>query len=291
MRQFLRYLPLSLLLILSTIGSAWSSGANNNPVSSANNTAVSSANNTAVSSANNTAVSSANNTAVHVDDSRLEKLLADYENWAINVATEQLPSEGNNCLMKTGSVIFLWTPFGEGTVTQTCDIKSGIPIIFPFYSGWCDNGNTGLYGVQDYKKISDCALDADKGIVTMQAWLDGKEIVNIKVNNKDVYNLKLLNDKYAGNEYYKVIKTPSFFDLTVTNKSQFASEEYEKPEDFQSSPYTYKAVAHCFCGIVTKLSPGNHELRYKTIIEGTAGLAGDKGWDQEYDMTYKLNVK
>jgi hypothetical protein len=267
MRLFLRCLSLSLLLILSTIGFASSTGVNN------------------------TAVNVANNTAVNIDDNRLEKLLDEFMNWAINVPTGQLPSESNQCLMRTDSVILLWSPFGEGTVTQTCDIRSGIPILFPFYTGWCDNGNNGLYGVQDYKKISDCALDADKGIVTMQAWLDGKEIINTKVDNKDVNNLNLVYDKYPGNEYYKVIKTPSFFDLNVTNKSQFASEQYEKPEDFQSSPYTYKAVAHCFCGLVTGLTPGNHELRYKTIITGTGGISGEKGWDQEYDITYKLNAK
>lgn len=267
MRLFLTSLSLSLLLILSNIGSAWSSGANN------------------------TAVNGANNTAINVADSRLEKLLAEFNNWAVNLPTEQLPEEGNQCLIKTGSVNLLWTAFGVGTITQTCDIKSGTPLFFPFYEGWCDNGSTDLYGVQDYKKILDCALDSDKGIVTMQAWLDGKEIVNTKVNNKDVHNLKLVYDKYPSNKYYKVILTPSFFDLTLTNKSRFASEGYEKPEDFQTSPHTYKAVAHCFCGLVTNVTAGPHEIRYKTVIEGTGGIAEGKGWDQEYDITYKLNVK
>jgi hypothetical protein len=273
MRLLLTCLYLSLLLILSTIGNVWSSGANNTAV---NNTAV-----------NNTAV---NNTAVNADDKSLQKLLAEYYNWNVNVPTEQLPEEGNQCAIKPGPVNFLLDPFSKGTVSQTCDIKLGSPLFFPFYGGWCDNGSD-LYGVQDYKKMLDCALDSDKGIVTMTAWLDGKEIVNTKVNNEDVYNLKVLNDKYPGNKYYKLILTPSLVDLTLTNKSRFASEGYEKPEDFQSSPYTYKAVIHCFCGLVTGLSPGNHELRYKTIIEGSAGLAGDKGWDQETDVTYKLNVK
>jgi hypothetical protein len=282
MRLFLTCLSLSLLLILSTIGSAWSSGTNN--------TVVNGTNSTAINGTNSTAVSGANNTAVNFDDTSLQKLLAEYYNWNVNVPTEQLPEEGNQCAIKPGPVNFLLDPFSKGTVSQTCDIKSGSPMFFPFYGGWCDNGSD-LYGVQDYKKILDCALDSDKGIVTMTAWLDGKEIVNTKVNNKDVYNLKVLNDKYPGNKYYKLILTPSLVDLTLTNKSRFASEGYEKPEDFQSSPYTYKAVIHCFCGLVTGLSPGNHELRYKTIIEGSAGLAGDKGWDQETDITYKLNVE
>jgi hypothetical protein len=268
-------LSLSLLLILSTIGSVWSSSANN----------------TAVNGANNTAVNGANNTAVNFNETSLQKLLAEYSNWNINVPTEQLPEEGSQCVIKPGSVNFLLDPFSKGTVSQTCDIKSGSQLFFPFYGGWCDSGNPDLYGVQDYKKMLNCTLDSDRGIATMQAWLDGKEIVNTKVNNKDVNNPTLVYDKYPGNDYYKVILTPSFFDLTLTNKSRFASQAYEKPEDFQSSPYTYKAVAHCFCGLVTNVTAGTHELRYKTIIEGSAGLAGDKGWDQETDITYKLNAR
>jgi len=272
MRLFLTCISLSLLLVLSTIGSVWSSGNNNSVVNGANNTAV-------------------NNTALNADDSSLQKLLAEYYNWNPNIPTEQLPEEGNQCVLKPGPVNFLLDPFSKGTVSQTCDMKAGSPLFFPFYGGWCDNGSEGLYGVQDYKKLADCALDSDRGIVTMQAWLDGKEIVNTQVNNKDVNNLKLVYDKYPGNKFYKLILTPSLFDFTMTNKSRFATEGYEKPEDFQASPYTYKAVAHCFCGLIPDLTPGNHELRYKTIIEGSAGLAGDKGWDQETDVAYKLNVK
>ena len=289
MRLVLTCLSLSFVLIVSTISSAWSSSANNTAVNNTavNNTAV---NNNAVNNnaVNNTAV---NNTAVNADDISLQKLLAEFYNWSVNIPTEQLPEEGNQCLIKPGPVNFLVDPFSKGTVSQTCDIKSGSPLFFPFYGGWCDNGSEGLYGVQDYKTLSDCALDADRGIVTMQAWLDGKEIVNTKVNNKDVFNSKLVYDKYPGNKYYKLVKTPSLVDLTITNISRFASEGYEKPEDFQSSPYTYKAVIHCFCGLVTGLTPGNHELRYKTVIEGSAGLAGDKGWDQETDVTYNLHTR
>jgi hypothetical protein len=263
------------VLILSTIGSAWSSGANS----------------TVINGTDSTVVNATNNTAVNFNDTSLQKLLAEYHNWDLNIPTDQLPEEGNQCVIKTGPVNFLLDPFGKGTFSQICDIKSGSSLFFPFYSGWCDNGSEDLYGVQDYKKLSDCALDSDRGIVTMVAWLDGKEIINTKVNNKDPNNLKLVYDKYPGNKYYKLIKTPSFFDLTLTNKSRFVSEGYEHPEDFQSSPYTYKAVAHCFCGLVPNLFPGNHELRFKTIIEGSAGLVDQKGWDQETDVTYKLNVK
>jgi hypothetical protein len=124
----------------------------------------------------------------------------------------------------------------------------------------------------------------------MTAWLDGNKIVDIKVNNKDVYNLKVLTDSFPQNEFYKVILTPSFFNLTLTNASRFATTSYEKPEDFQSSPAIYKAVSHCFCGLISNITAGDHELRYKTVIEGTGGVAEGKGWDQETDVTYKLKV-
>ena len=228
--------------------------------------------------------------SVNFEKSRLDGLLAEYNNWNINLPTERLPEEGNQCVIKPGEVNLLLDPFSKGTVTQTCDIKKGTSLFFPFYDGWCDNGNHDIYGEQSYKKILDCALDADKGIVTMTAWWDGNKIVDIKVDNKDVNNLKVLSDSFPQNQIYKVILTTRFFNLTVTNASRFATTSYEKPEDFQSSPATYKAVGHCFCGLISNITTGNHELRYKTVIEGTGGVAEGKGWDQETDVTYKLKV-
>ena len=70
-----------------------------------------------------------------------------------------------------------------------------------------------------------------------------------KVDNKDVNNLKVLTDSFPQNEFYKVVLTPNFFNLTVTNASRFATTSYEKPEDFQSSPVIYRSVGHCFCRI------------------------------------------
>jgi hypothetical protein len=101
----------------------------------------------------------------------------------------------------------------------------------------------------------------------MTAWWDGNKIVDIKVDNKVVNNLKVLSDSFPQNQIYKVILTPRFFNLTVTNASRFATTSYEKPEDFQSSPATYKAVGHCCCGLMSNITTGNHELRYKTVMD------------------------
>lgn len=230
------------------------------------------------------------NASATFDKAKLEGLIADYVNWNVNVPTEQLPEEGSQCVIKSGEVNLLLDPFSKGTVTQTCDIKNGTSLFFPFYEGWCDNGGYDLYGTQSYKKLLDCTLDSDKGIVTMTAWWDGNKIVDTKVDNKDVYNLKVISDSFPQNPFYKVILTPSFFNLTLTNASRFATTAYEKPEDFQSSPFIYKSLGHCFCGIISNVTAGDHELRYKTVIEGTGGVAEGKGWDQETDVTYKLRV-
>jgi hypothetical protein len=117
MRLFLTCFSLSLLLILSTIGNVWSSGANN----------------TAIKGTNNTAVNGTNKTAVNFDDTTLQKLLAEHYNWNANLPTAQLPEEGNQCVIKPGPVNFFLDPFSKGTVSQTCDIKSGSPLFFPFY--------------------------------------------------------------------------------------------------------------------------------------------------------------
>ena len=80
------------------------------------------------------------------DKKGLEQLDAEYVNWNVNVATEELPEEGNNCLIKAGEVNFLLDPFYKGTVSQNCDIKAGSSLFFPFYEGWCDNGSRDMLG-------------------------------------------------------------------------------------------------------------------------------------------------
>jgi hypothetical protein len=79
--------------------------------------------------------------SVNFEKSRLDALLAEYTNWNINLPTERLPEEGKQCVIKPGEVNLLLDPFSKGTVTQTCDIKKGTSLFFPFYDGWCDNGN------------------------------------------------------------------------------------------------------------------------------------------------------
>ena len=67
----------------------------------------------------------------------------------------------------------------------------------------------------------DCTLDANRGLVTMNAYLDDKKIVDVMIDNTDVHNLRVLYNKSLDN-YYKGIRPTNFFDLTVTNNTQFA---------------------------------------------------------------------
>jgi hypothetical protein len=225
------------------------------------------------------------------DNIKFEKLVAEFLDWWANVPFEEDPQQlVNPCVIhETDSVIFLHDPFEMGNIKDICTIPHK-SLFFPFYIGWCTNGHTDLYGTNSYEKLLKCTLDSNRGIVTMTAHLDDKKIVDLLIDNTDVNNLKVrYNNSLAG--YYKEIGPTNFFDLTVTNKTQYTS--YEKPHDFASSPVKYKAVAYCFCGFIDKdkISKGNHQLTYYTKIEGSGGLDKTKGWDHESKITYILTVK
>lgn len=220
-----------------------------------------------------------------------EKLVSDYLNWWINVPVEEDPQQLENpCVIKeTDSIIFLHDPFEMGEIKNTCTIPHK-SLFFPFYIGWCDNGNQGYYRTESYNKLLECTLDANRGLVTMNAYLDNKKIVDVRIDNTDIHNLKVLYNNSLDNDY-KEIGPTNFFDLTLTNKTQF--QNYEKPQDFASSPAKYKAVAYCFCGFIDKnqITPGNHQLSYYTKIEGSGGLDKTKGWDHESKITYILRIE
>ena len=189
-----------------------------------------------------------------------EKLVTEFLNWWVNVPVEEDPQQLENpCVIhNTDSVIFLHDPFEMGDIKNTCTIPQK-SLFFPFYIGWCDNGAQGFYGTDSYDKLLECALDANRGLVTMNAYLDDKKIVDVLIDNTDVHNLRVLYNNSL-DSYYKEIGPTDLFDLTITNKTQYAN--YEKPEDFASSPAKYKAVAYCFCGFIDKdkITPGNHQV-------------------------------
>jgi hypothetical protein len=227
----------------------------------------------------------------NITNINFEKLVIEYLNWWANVPFEEDPQQLDNpCVIhSSGSFIYLHDPFEMGNIKNTCTIPQK-SLFFPFYIGWCDNGNIGFYGIESYDKLLECALDANRGLVTMNAYLDDKNIIDVMIDNTDVHNLKVLHNNSLDN-HYKEIGPTDLFTLTITNKTQYTN--YEKPQDFESSSAKYKAVAYCFCGFIDKdeLPPGNHQLSYYTKIEGSGGLDVTKGWDHESKITYILTVE
>jgi hypothetical protein len=231
--------------------------------------------------------------ASNSDSIDFEKLLAMYWNWWLNLPEEANPTEDdgqtvkNKCVIhNAGSVVFLLDSFSLKNFNQECEIPVGSSIFFPFYTAWCDNGIKDLYGEKSYERVLNCALDDDRGIVTMEAWLDGKKIIDVVVDNTDIHNLKVLKNNLPQSTYYKEIRTSSFYNQTVTNKTQYT--DHEKPEEFRSSPAIYQGVAHCFCGFISNMSNGDHELVYHTDLKGSTGADGS--WDFESEVTYKFSV-
>jgi len=173
---------------------------------------------------------------------------------------------------------------------QTCKIKSGTSLFFPFLLGWCDTASKGFYGKTSYPELLDCALKSDKGIITMEALLDKSKIIDIQVDNTDFNKSRILNPNLAVKENYHEIITPSLFNLTISKNTRMPSDSYEHPEEFESKPVIYKAAAQCFCGYVGNLTAGNHELVYKTTIKGSQGTSGGSQ-DQITTIVYNLNVQ
>ena len=140
------------------------------------------------------------------------------------------------------------------------------------------------------QKLLDCALDTDRGIVTMKASLDNKKIIDIIVDNTDIQNLKVISNNLPQSPHYKEIRNNDLFNLTITNNTQYDS--WEKPHEFKTLPVVYKAVGHCFCGYIdnNELSVGDHVLTYQTHLEGSDGLDKTKGWDFDSDITYNFKV-
>ena len=228
------------------------------------------------------------------NDTHLQPLLADFWKYWVNLPEDGNPTEDdgetvkNKCVMyESDSTTFLLNNFATKKYNQECEIKASNPIFFPFYTAWCDNGLKGHYGTQSYKDILDCALDDDRGFVVMEAWLDGKKIVDVQVDNTDIKNLKIAKNNLPQMTYFKMITSPSFYDITLTNKTQ-NSDIYQHQEEFAKSPKIYKAVSHCFCAFIPNIAPGNHELKYHTLLTHSTGLGGS--WDYDSEVTYKLKA-
>src|SRR5919112_746544 len=83
------------------------------------------------------------------------------------------------------SIVFLLNPFEAGDNSYDCTenpIPQGYSLLFPLLTSWCSQGDVGLYG-KPYEEIRDCALSLDRGTIKGNVAIDGKEIVDIFIDN------------------------------------------------------------------------------------------------------------
>ena len=97
-----------------------------------------------------------------------------------------------------------------------------------------------------------CALNLDRGIIKGNVAIDGKEIVDIFIDNGNGIdmnkNKKVVNNLPQSSQYYREIFSKEFVDILATNnttiKNNWETEEYKK------NPTYYNGIVHCDCIII-----------------------------------------
>jgi hypothetical protein len=230
---------------------------------------------------------------------KLDNLLGKYWSWWQN-SPEDAPENNPKCSMHANvndSFIFFMNPFETGNTTFDCSddpISKGYSIMFPLITSFCSQGDKGLYG-GSYEEIRSCALDLDRGVINGVVSINGKEVVNIIVNNGDGVSTKpIVKNELPILNYYHNILSKQFVDLSVTKNTTIPN-NWEKPQEFENNPIYYKAVVHCECIIInsTELREGANTLKYTT--DSTGGKSSinlsDKGWSFVSVTTYKFTVR
>jgi hypothetical protein len=243
--------------------------------------------------------SSASATEEQNNKFELANILGSYWSWWTN-SPEDAPENNPKCSMHINandSFIFLMNPFETGNTTFDCSdepIPEGYSILFPLITSFCSQGDGGYYG-SSYEEIRSCALDLDRGLINGIVSINGKEVVNIIVNNGDGVSTKpILNNKLPLFHNYRNILSKQFVDLIVTKNTTIPN-NWEKPEEFENNPVHYKAVVHCECIIInsTELREGTNMLKY--TADSTGGKSSinlsDKGWRSQSITTYKFMVR
>jgi len=236
---------------------------------------------------------------VQNDEISLVKILERYFQWWIN-SPEDNPDSSPICSMnidKEYFFIFLQNSFETENTNYDCTknpITKGYSILFPLIASFCSEGDAGLPNTS-YEQILNCALNLDRGIIKGNVILDGKEIVNIYIDNGNGIDMK--KDKKIINNlpqtYYREILSKEFVDILATNKTtiknNWATQEYNK------HPIYYNGIVHCDCIIIdtNKFSLGDHTLEYIVYAKAnppSPTLPVDK-WEFKSTTKYKLTVQ
>ena len=238
---------------------------------------------------------------IQANNKELVQILQNYWQWFGN-SPEDSPDNNPKCSIQidtNNSIVFLLNPFETGATSYDCTdtpIPQRYSLLFPLLSSFCSQGDVGLYG-KSYEEIRDCALSLDRGTIKGNVAIDGKEIVDIFIDNgngKDMNkNKKVINNLPQSSQYYKEIFSEEFIDILVTSNTTMAN-NWEKDE-YKENPIYYNGVVHCDCIIIDidNLETGTHTLEYTISAKAeppSPTLITDR-WDFTSNTNYKLAIQ
>ena len=152
-----------------------------------------------------------------------------------------------------------------------------------------------MYG-KPYEEISNCALSLDRGTIKGKVVIDGKEIVDVFIDNGNGIDMNK-NKKVVNNlpqfPYYKEIFAKEFVNILATSNTTFPN-NWEKDE-YKENPIYYKGVVHCDCILLDtdKFDMRQHTLEYTISAKAeppSPNLMTDK-WDFTSNTNYKLVIQ
>jgi hypothetical protein len=197
------------------------------------------------------------------------------------------------------SFIFLQDPFDMGENSYDCTaspIPKGYSILFPLLTSFCSQGDNGLVG-KSFEEIRDCTLNLNRGTVEGNILIDGKEIVNIFINNgngMDILSNKKVVTNYLHTNYYKELFSKHFIKILATNKTTYKL-NWANPSEFKESPLFYNGVIYCDCIVIdtAELKPGIHTVKYivSALASNPSPNLMSEGWNFKSTTTYKLKMQ
>jgi hypothetical protein len=238
---------------------------------------------------------------IQTNNKELVQILQNYWQWFGN-SPEDSPDNNPKCSIHidtNNSIVFLLNPFETGDTSYDCTdtpIPQQYSLLFPLLSSFCSQGDVGLYG-KSYEEIRDCALSLDRGTIKGNVAIDGKEIVDIFIDNGNGIdmnkNKKVINNLPQSSQYYKEIFSEEFINILVTSNTTMANNWEE--DEYKENPIYYNGVVHCDCIIIDidNLETGTHTLEYTISAKAeppSPTLIADR-WDFTSNTNYKLAIQ
>jgi len=238
---------------------------------------------------------------VQNDNKELVKVLENYWQWWSN-SPEDNPDNEPSCSININtnySFVYLQNPFETGDTTYDCienPIPKGYFIFFPLITSFCSQGDVGLSGAS-YEQIRNCALNLDRGIIKGTVIIDGKEVVDVSIDNGNGIsmnnNKNIINNLPESSSYYQEIFSQEFINILATNKT--IHENNWENDEYKTHPVYYNGVVHCDCIIIdtSGWNTGSHTLEYTVSAKAappSPNLIADK-WDFTSTTNYKLVIQ